>query len=41
MSPEKNDTEFDHKILLFVLAVSNIVLINIKGDLHLPMKNLL
>jgi len=41
MSPEKNNKEFDNKILLFILAVSNIVLINIKGDLHLPMKNLI
>ena len=33
MSPEKNDKEFDRKVLLFILAISNVVLINIKGDL--------
>lgn len=41
MSSEKNNKEFDNKILLCILAVSNIVLINIKGDLNLLMKNLI
>ena len=41
ISPEKKDNEFERKILLFILAVSNIVLINIKGDLHKPIVDLL
>lgn len=41
MSPERNDREYDPKILLFIFAVFNLVLINIKGDLHLPMKDLI
>ena len=41
MSPEKKDKEFDRKVLLFILAVSNIVLVNVKGDLHKPMVDLL
>jgi len=41
MNSEKNDPIFDNKIVLFILAISNIVLINIKGDIHQPMKNLL
>ena len=40
-SSEKDDQEFDRKITLFCLAVSHIVIINVKGDLHLPMKRLL
>ena len=32
---------FDRKITCFALAVSHIVLINVKGDLHQPMQNLL
>ena len=40
-SPEKNDDEFDRKITLFLLAVSQLIIVNIKGDLHLPMRRLL
>ena len=40
-SVEKNDDEFDRKITLFCLAVSQIIIVNVKGDLHLPMKSLL
>lgn len=38
---EKADNEFDRKIACFALAVSHIVLINVKGEMHLPMQNLL
>ncbi len=40
-SVEKNDDEFDRKITLFCLAVSDLVLVNIKGDMHISMKRLL
>lgn len=40
-SAEKDDQEFDRKITLYCLAVSHIVIINVKGDLHLPLKKLL
>lgn len=40
-SVEKDDEEFDRKITLFCLAVSHLVLVNIKGDMHNNMKKLL
>ena len=40
-SVEKNDDEFDRKMTLFCLAVSQIIIVNVKGDLHLLMKSLL
>ncbi|CAD8213801.1 unnamed protein product [Paramecium pentaurelia] len=33
-NPNQIDTEFDKKIALFVLAISDIILINVRGDLH-------
>lgn len=40
-SAEKDDDEFDRKITLFCLAVSHLVIINVKGDMHNSMKRLL
>ncbi|CAD7924766.1 unnamed protein product [Amoebophrya sp. A120] len=40
-SVEKDDEEFDRKITLFCLAVSHLVVVNIKGDMHSSMKKLL
>jgi hypothetical protein len=36
-SSEKSDKEFDRKITCFILSVSHIVLINVKGEVHSPM----
>ena len=41
MSGEKNDEEFDRKIACFCLTVSHVVLINVRGDIHMPFQNLL
>ena len=40
-SAEKDDEEFDRKITLFCLAVSHLVIINVKGDMHNSMERLL
>ena len=40
-SAEKDDEEFDRKITLLCLAVSHLVIINVKGDMHNSMKQLL
>ncbi|CAD8160471.1 unnamed protein product [Paramecium pentaurelia] len=39
-NPNQVDPEFDKKIALFVLAISDIILINVKGDIHQQFKNL-
>ncbi|CAK82859.1 unnamed protein product (macronuclear) [Paramecium tetraurelia] len=39
-NPNQVDPEFDKKIALFVLAMSDIILINVKGDIHQQFKNL-
>lgn len=41
MSTEKNDREFDRKIVCFALSVSHVVLINVRGDMHIHMQDLL
>ena len=40
-NPEKKDPEFDRKICCFLLSISDIVIINVKGEFCEPMKNLL
>ncbi|CAD7940745.1 unnamed protein product, partial [Amoebophrya sp. A25] len=40
-SPEKGDPEFDRKITLFCLAVSNLVIINVNTELDRSMQELL
>ncbi|CAK77668.1 unnamed protein product (macronuclear) [Paramecium tetraurelia] len=39
-NPNQVDPEFDKKIALFVLAISDIILINVKGDIHQQFRNL-
>ncbi|CAD8118557.1 unnamed protein product [Paramecium primaurelia] len=39
-NPNQIDPEFDKKIALFVLAISDIILINVKGDINQQFKNL-
>ncbi|CAD8107836.1 unnamed protein product [Paramecium sonneborni] len=39
-NPNQKDPEFDKKIALFVLSISDITLINVKGDIHQQFKNL-
>ena len=41
LSIEKGDPEFDRFMFLFCLAVSEVVIINVKGNLSEPMKQLL
>ncbi|CAD8148752.1 unnamed protein product [Paramecium octaurelia] len=40
-SPNQTDVEFDQKMSLFVLAISDIILITVKGDLNLQFHNLI
>ena len=40
-SAEKGNEEFDKKVTLFCLAVSQIILVNVKGDIHVQMKRLM
>jgi len=40
-SPEKNDNEFDKKIVLFGMLAADILIINTKGDMNSQMTNLL
>ncbi|CAD8102332.1 unnamed protein product [Paramecium sonneborni] len=39
-SPSQEDSEFDKKIALFVLQISDIILLNVKGDLNKQFKSL-
>ncbi|CAD8090887.1 unnamed protein product [Paramecium sonneborni] len=39
-NPNQVDPEFDKKIALFILAISDIILINVKGDINDSFKNL-
>jgi len=38
---KKTDILFDRKICCFILSISDIVIINVKGEINQPMKNLL
>jgi hypothetical protein len=40
-SPERNDPEFDRKIVLFAMLSANIVIINSKGEIGSDMKETL
>ncbi|CAD8170652.1 unnamed protein product [Paramecium pentaurelia] len=39
-SPNQDDQEFDKKIALFVLSISDIILVNVKGDITKEFKSL-
>ncbi|CAD8111286.1 unnamed protein product [Paramecium sonneborni] len=39
-NPNQKDPEFDKKIALFVLSISDIIIINVKGDINQQFKNL-
>ncbi|CAK93240.1 unnamed protein product (macronuclear) [Paramecium tetraurelia] len=40
-SPNQTDVEFDQKMSLFILAISDIILITVKGDINLQFHNLI
>ncbi|CAD8155009.1 unnamed protein product [Paramecium pentaurelia] len=40
-SPNQTDIEFDQKMSLFILAISDITLLTVKGDIHLQFHNLI
>ncbi|CAD8186909.1 unnamed protein product [Paramecium octaurelia] len=39
-NPNQNDPEFDKKIALFVLSISDIIIINVKGEINQQFKSL-
>ncbi|CAD8169468.1 unnamed protein product [Paramecium octaurelia] len=39
-NPNQSDPEFDKKIALFVLSISDIIIINVKGEINQQFKNL-
>ncbi|CAD8119813.1 unnamed protein product [Paramecium sonneborni] len=39
-NPNQQNDEFNKKIALFILSISDIILINVKGDIHSQFKNL-
>jgi hypothetical protein len=41
MSPEKSDSEFDRRICSYLVMISDRIIVNIKGEMDLPLKNLL
>ncbi|CAD8108663.1 unnamed protein product [Paramecium sonneborni] len=40
-SPNQEDPEFDKRIALFVLSISNIIIVNVKGDITIQFRSLI
>ena len=40
-SIERNDTKFDRSLMIFCLSVSNLLLINIKGEINFEIQKVL